>query len=111
MNEDSPTVYDVATGQPRYPRLTGEVELLGATRELMLLAPTRFVKTRDGSAVIPPGETKDRVEDTAFTFTSDNKDAIALVRPLEGGVTAVVYSVRGDTMTRGGGIPGLHSST
>jgi hypothetical protein len=109
--DSSTTVYDVATGQPRYPRLTGKVELLGATRELMRLAPTRFVKTRDGSAVIPPGETKDRVEDTELTVTSDNNDAIALVRPVEGGVTAAVYSVRGDTMTRVGDIPGLPAWT
>ena len=109
--EDSTTVYDVATGQPRYPPLTGEVKLLGATRELMLLAPTRFVKTRDGSAVIPPGETTDRVEGPALTFTSDNRDAIALVRSLKGGVTATVYSVRGDTMTRVGDIPGLPAWT
>ncbi len=107
--EDSTTVFDIATGQPRYPPLTGEATPIGATGELLMLSPTRIVKTRDGSAVVPAGETKERMEGPVLI--SNNKDAITWLRSLNGGVAATLYRVGGDTMTKVGEIQGLPALT
>ena len=103
--------FDAVTGTPRFDPEKGKAQVLGAARELLLFnnQPRRVVKARDGSR-LAPWEQLSAADKPPVFLVSPGKEALAVMRLQAASTaqaTAIVYSVRGDSLVPSGQVIGL----